>query len=342
MFSASCRCLSSTSGTNPFASMLGSVENSSPICTSSLLSASTVSGPPASSGVEVVEEDPVDTRAIPARQKGRWGHSGGAPNVSWLGDAREGAHRGQVEPLSRLRVRHELIRVLGRRWRQQREPCRPGAARRLHGPRRRDLRTPPRWGRGSRSSDERYSGFTIDAARLQGVLRDLSRPQVQLSLDGVAGVLQDLRVHLGHDLVLGEGAGHADDDRPSLLRALRSLVTAGLGAGAAQRQRGTARRRGRGRPSASGRAPLSRPLRLASGPRSSGDIPRRPSKARGRCGPLALHVEDLGRPEVVPIGQLGRRRLGDQEASRALRASRAGSRGSRCRPTGRTRTSAPR
>ena len=35
-FSASWRCWSSTSGTNPFASMLGSVENSSPICTSSL------------------------------------------------------------------------------------------------------------------------------------------------------------------------------------------------------------------------------------------------------------------------------------------------------------------
>ena len=50
MFSASWRCLSSRSGMNPFASMLGSVENIKPICTSSLLSAATVSGPPASSG----------------------------------------------------------------------------------------------------------------------------------------------------------------------------------------------------------------------------------------------------------------------------------------------------
>ena len=45
-FSAFCRCLSSTRGTNPFAPMLGSVENSKPICTSLLLSAATVSGPP--------------------------------------------------------------------------------------------------------------------------------------------------------------------------------------------------------------------------------------------------------------------------------------------------------
>src|SRR5207342_2669830 len=45
-----------------------------------------------------------------------------------------------------------------------------------------------------------------------GILRDLSRPQLQLSLDGVAGVPQYLRIHLRDDLVLGEVAGHADDD----------------------------------------------------------------------------------------------------------------------------------
>ena len=50
MFSASWRSLSSRSGMNPLASMLGSVENIKPICTSSVLSAATVCGPPASSG----------------------------------------------------------------------------------------------------------------------------------------------------------------------------------------------------------------------------------------------------------------------------------------------------
>src|SRR3954463_13074349 len=62
--------------------MLGSVENKSPTWTSLSLSASTVCGPPASSGTKSQNKMPY-TSCRPVRQYGRWGHSGGAPSVSW-------------------------------------------------------------------------------------------------------------------------------------------------------------------------------------------------------------------------------------------------------------------
>ena len=77
-------------------------------------------------------------------------------------------------------------------------------------------------------------GLQVDLARLQRALRDLARPQVELSLDRVPGVLQDLRVHLRDELVLGEGAGHPDDDRP---RARRMPGAGRAGAGAPRRER---------------------------------------------------------------------------------------------------------
>ena len=73
---------------------------------------------------EVVEEDPIDL--VQSREAERPLGAFRRPAERQLaGDGGEGAHRGQVEPLGRLRVRHELIRVLGRRRCEQREPSGP-------------------------------------------------------------------------------------------------------------------------------------------------------------------------------------------------------------------------
>src|SRR5207237_6631670 len=52
----------------------------------------------------------------------------------------------------------------------------------------------------------------VDLAAEKCWVRDLSAGDVELALDLVAGVLQDLRVHLGEDLALAEAPGDPDGD----------------------------------------------------------------------------------------------------------------------------------
>src|SRR5262249_3449812 len=81
--SASWSPLSSCSRTKPLAAMAGSDVNSRPTWMSPFLSASTVSGPPASSGLNSLNVSPyVPSR--PLRQNGRSGRSGGPPSTSVL------------------------------------------------------------------------------------------------------------------------------------------------------------------------------------------------------------------------------------------------------------------
>ncbi len=211
MFSASWRRRSSRSGTNPFSSIRGSVENSNPTCTSSLRSAVDGQRPTGVERSEVVEDEPIDA-AQPGEAERPYGAFRRSAERQLIGNRDQRAHRGQVEPFGRLRIHDELVGVFGRRRCEQGDPpwteqsgIEAGHIDGVGG----------RLGVRVEEQEERRQvlGLHVDLARLQGTLRRLSRPQVQLSLDLVAGVLQDLCIHLRDDLVLGEGAGHADDDR---------------------------------------------------------------------------------------------------------------------------------
>src|ERR687891_955222 len=81
MFSAFWRLWSSSSRIQPFAAITLEVEKSRPTSMSPFSSASTVSGPPTSSGTNSPNSIPYTSRS-PGMQNGRSGHSGGPPRVS--------------------------------------------------------------------------------------------------------------------------------------------------------------------------------------------------------------------------------------------------------------------
>src|SRR5258708_5484781 len=93
MLSDSCRCLSSSRRTKPFATIVGSLVKSRPtsICLPSR--AATVSGPPASSGLKSLKVMP-QAFFRPVRQNGRGGCLRVRRGLRVLGDERE--ERGQV------------------------------------------------------------------------------------------------------------------------------------------------------------------------------------------------------------------------------------------------------
>ena len=203
-------------------------------------------------------------------------------------------------------------------------------------PRRRCDRSRAALGSRNRSSDDRYSGLRSISPGLERRLRDLARPEVELPLDRVSGVLEHLRVHLRDDLVLGEGARDADDDR---LLLSGDRITACVGCRRRATDRGDTERESDHRDPADGRA---RSWRRPHDGSISAVGCLLPEQGTNRRRTLALDVDDLDRSDLVPIPDVLRRRLRDQAPARARRPPRDGSRGSPCHPTRRRRTSARR
>ena len=81
---------------NPFISMLGSVENIKPICTSSLSSVGDGLCPSGVQRLEVLEEDAGDVPKA-GRQKGRSGHLQAASDRQPVGDGGERAQRAHAQ-----------------------------------------------------------------------------------------------------------------------------------------------------------------------------------------------------------------------------------------------------
>ena len=75
-----------------------------------------------------------------------------------------------------------------------------------------------------RQIEARVLGLQVDLAGGKRLVADRSVGEVEFPRHGVAVGLQDLRVHLGDDLILGERAGHADDDLALGLGARRVAV----------------------------------------------------------------------------------------------------------------------
>ena len=248
---------------------------------------------------EVVEEDPVDL-VQPLEAERPLGTFRRPAERQLAGDGGEGAHRGQVEPPGGLRVRHELIGVHGRRRGEQREPAGPeqpgGLPGNLGG-------ICGRFRVRVQEQEQRRQVLRlhVDGARLEGILRDLSRPQVELSLDGVAGVLQDLRVHLRDDLVLGEGAGHADDDH-LIASGGRERRPARIGVGAtcrdgAHHHHGGRRAQEADPPDGSGEFPRCGHSTSEASGAMIGTSAWRPSRTRTVVGPLPFTSRISGGPK---------------------------------------------
>ena len=143
-------------------------------------------------------------------------------------------------------------------------------------------------------------GLEIDLPRLQRGLRDLPRSEVELPFHRVAGVLEHVRVHLRDELVLGERARDADDDR-ALPRA---------GGPRDVRGRRCARRPRRQQASATRIGATRRSHGFTTTPAAAdgSTSPEEPGAHEGShgCLTLALDVDHLDRPAPVPMDDVGR------------------------------------